>query len=176
MRMRLRPRYRNVVAVTDVRSGRVHKLRDRLDNTPMTSVHVSPLGQYIVAVKRGRPPELWDFKSLLKTLPAVFPTVAGLCWCPEGLKRPLAGAAALQMKTSANGDDVAAHSASAAGGVTSGGIGSTTAVKEHLVVCAPDGTLSHFTVEGSVVRTGTKLPTEQPTMATCELLSFPFVP
>jgi hypothetical protein len=68
----------------------VTRLKENSDEqSGITAVKVSTLGQYLVIMYRDVPFELWDFRtcSLLKIMPQSFPLVAGLEWSVTGLPR-----------------------------------------------------------------------------------------
>ena len=54
----------NRICITDVRSGETSIVREKVSETwPLTSVHPSPSGSYVLLVFKGAPAELWAFSE-----------------------------------------------------------------------------------------------------------------
>lgn len=155
--------YRSIVCITDTVSNRITIVRDKSnDSSPISAIRASLLQQYFVVVFRDKPLELWDMQKhvLLKTMPSSFPIVTALDWSLNGFKRPNPAPTQLHV------GDLASPLSSANLDRTSIGLGlpdleaKVVFVKEHFVVTTQDGHLSHFTVEGSVVKNGARVPAE----------------
>lgn len=151
-------RVRNELILTEVNSGQsVQVQRDKSVENPIDIVRVSPLRQYFVVVLKDGPFELWDLKglSLLRTMPKKFPFVTALEWSPiHSIK-------SLQTKKKADDSVSVITSATSPVGEPSTNVAHADLVaREHLVFSDTESQLYHFSVEGSVVRDGIKIPPE----------------
>ena len=136
---------RNELLFTDVRTGQsVAPRTERADAEPIAAVRVSPLKQYFIVTFGEQPAELWELASLtpLRTLPGKFPALTALEWSPVHSARRRAGS---------GGSGTAPPSAAAA---------DRPLVKEHFVFTDLAGQMYHFSVEGSLVRDGTRIPAD----------------
>lgn len=124
---------RNELSHVDVRSGQWTPLRqERTDQQPIAAVRVSHLKQYFLVTFGEQPAELWELATLapLRTLPGRFPPLTALAWSPVHNVRKQAS---LQHRLLA---------------------------KEHFVFTDPSGQMYHFSVEGSQVLDGTRIPAD----------------
>lgn len=140
------PTYRNLVFQIDLRNGVIKRILDTADHpSPIAAVKISDLGQYLIILFQDQPFELWDLPNatLLKVMPTSFPRVAGLVWSVNGLR-----------KKGGQREEVVEPVANPAKST------STKMSREHLVVTTHEGHILHFTVEGSVVRYGARIPTD----------------
>lgn len=157
--------HRTSVCRLDLRSGNIVRLRERNDDpSGIACIRVSCLEQYLLVVFREHPMELWDVQrgQHLKTMPTSFPVVASLDWAPPSSSRRARAAqltSAFSTPLSTPGP-AAAGSPAAMLGTPGGPQPASQAIKEHFAIATPDGQLFHFTVEGSIVRNGAKLPSE----------------
>lgn len=141
---------KNLVVEVNVKSGRIVTLYDRYDDPcAVINVRTSHLCQYLLIIFNESPLELWDLNAhtLLKTMPSTFPMVTAVEWSlmykqnMSGLiSKPTAGAGAV-LDSSGSGEK---HPY----------------IKEHFVVTTADGSIFHFTVEGSNVRHGAPIPAD----------------
>ncbi|XP_075222794.1 WD repeat-containing protein 11-like [Lycorma delicatula] len=155
---------RNEVLLTDVSTGQSIPLRkDHGEENPIEIVRVSPLRQYFVVVMKDGPFELWDLKNLtlLRTMPKKFPFVTALEWSPihsvkslKTKKKPLAEEP-IPVVMSPVGEQAPVISSSSA----SQNVEQIVA-REHFVFSDTESQLYHFSVEGSVVKDGIKIPPE----------------
>ncbi|KAG8325827.1 WD repeat-containing protein 11 [Homalodisca vitripennis] len=150
----------NELLLTDVQSGQSTPLRhSRPAENPIDMVRVSPLRQYFVVVYKDGPFELWDLKglALLRTMPKKFPFVTALEWSPVHSVKSLQ-AKTVQRKSIEDSTIISPVSES----------GSELVAKEHLVFSDTESHLYHFSVDGSTVRDGIKIPPESGVgMITC---------
>ena len=129
---------RNELLFTDLRTGQsVAPRGERADAEPIAAVRVSPLKQYFIVTFGEQPAELWELASLtpLRTLPGKFPALTALEWSPVHSARRRAGSGAEPSEE-------------------------RPLVKEHFVFTDPAGQMYHFSVEGSQVRDGTRIPAD----------------
>ena len=133
---------RNELLFTDVRTGQSVAPRvERADSEPIAAVRVSPLKQYFIVTFGDQPAELWELGSLtpLRTLPAKFPAPTAVEWSPVHSARRRVGSGAEQEGKEAE---------------------QRALVKEHFVFTDQAGQMYHFSVEGSQVRDGTRIPAD----------------
>lgn len=165
--------FTNSVVRVDLRSGVVETIREKNDCSPLIGVKVSLLEQYALLIFGDQPLELWDMStsSLLKTMPEAFPTVAGLMWSVSSLKKgsPARPSKRSSPRRSAGGGRFGVGGGGAAG--LDGDHAKLANIKEHFVVSSHDGHLFHFSVEGSIVRHGARIPAD-PVMATVTCLAW----
>ncbi|XP_037068815.1 WD repeat-containing protein 11-like [Pollicipes pollicipes] len=136
---------RNELLFTDLRTGQsVAPRQERADTQPIAAVRVSHLKQYFIVTFGEQPTELWDLASLtpLRTLPGKFPPLTALEWSPVHSVRRRAQSGA---DADADADAEPADRPQ---------------VKEHFVFTDPAGQMYHFSVEGSQVRDGTRIPAD----------------
>eukprot|EP00039_Didymoeca_costata_P006462 m.90445 g.90445 ORF g.90445 m.90445 type:complete len:1140 (-) comp13267_c1_seq1:899-4318(-) len=156
------PVYTNKIVLVDVRNGDVKKFRTKTnDPSQLQEFKVSKLQQYAMIIFADQPLELWDIRSctLLKTMSSTFPSIAGLSWSLSGF-----GKSSIPPRNSASSDFVPFPG-------LEGRQTKKTNVKEHFVIATQEGHIFHFTVEGSMVRRGNRIPAE-PVMAAMTCLAW----
>lgn len=139
---------RNELVFTDFLSGRTLALRsDRNEESPIEMLRVSYLRQYFIVVFKEEPFELWDINTLtlLRTMPKNFPIITALSWSPLH-KKPDKG------KETDASDSVTSFPD------TPQSPKSALPIKEHIVFTDTNGQLYHFTIEGNIVRDGSRIP------------------
>ena len=162
--------FTNSVVRVDLRSGVVETIREKNDSSPLIGVKVSLLEQYALLIFGDQPLELWDMNtsSLLKTMPEAFPTVAGLMWSVSSLKK---GSPVRPSKRASPRRSPGPFGVGGGAGGLDEDHAKVANIKEHFVVSSHDGHLFHFSVEGSIVRHGARIPAD-PVMATVTCLAW----
>ncbi|XP_046385283.1 WD repeat-containing protein 11-like [Ischnura elegans] len=171
---------------------------ERGEEPPIDMLRISPLKQYFVLILRDGPFELWDLRSLciLRTMPRKFPLVTALEWSPihnlKSLKKKrvaahgedkgdqdlLCSTTPVPIPTPTGVAPSPFPSAADASTLDGGNALQQPPVtaqqhhllvaREHFVFSDADSHLYHFSVEGSVVRDGIKIPAEHGVgMVTC---------
>ncbi|CAG2111089.1 unnamed protein product [Medioppia subpectinata] len=137
----------NELNITEVNSGTTYPLRTErnMDSSPIESLRISHLKQYLIISFKDDPFEIWDLKSLslLRVMPKQFSAITAIEWSPLYTKRT----------ESQN------HSSNAM----------TFHSKENFVVTNTTGELYHFSIEGNIVKEITCIPpdTEMSANITC---------
>ncbi|CAG2173654.1 unnamed protein product, partial [Oppiella nova] len=135
----------NELNITEVNSGTTYPMRTErnMDSSPIESLRISHLKQYLIISFKDDPFEIWDLKSLslLRVMPKQFSGVTAIEWSPLYNKRI----------ESPNNSVTSLHS------------------KENFVVTNSTGELYHFSIEGNVVKEITCIPpdTEMSANITC---------
>ncbi|XP_013774548.1 WD repeat-containing protein 11-like [Limulus polyphemus] len=149
---------RNELVLTDVQSGRTKVLRsEKNEESPIEMLRVSYMKQYFIIVFKEEPCEIWDLRTLylLRIMPKTFPTITALEWSPLHTKKH-------HISNEVDGSDIQdfMSSFSVSSIVSKSSVTSKTMVltREHFVFTDTDGQLYHFSVEGNVVRDGSKIP------------------
>lgn len=160
---------RNELIYTDILTGRSTPLRtNKGEESSIDMIRVSYLKQYFLVVLREDPLELWDARRLvpLRTMPKRFPRVSALEWSPTShVKTPRLSpeGAAGSDGAASKGDPMSDSTLS----LVDVGTTTTTAnaasatpsiAKETFVFTDSDGQLYHFSVEGNVIKDGSKVP------------------
>lgn len=103
--------------------------------------------QYFIVVFKEEPFELWDINTLtlLRTMPKNFPIITALSWSPLH-KKPDKG------KETDASDSITSFPD------TPQSPKSALPIKEHIVFTDTNGQLYHFTIEGNIVRDGSRIP------------------
>lgn len=155
---------KNELVVTDVQSGRTRTLRiEQNEESPINMVRVSCQRQYFIVAFRDQPFELWDLNNLtlVRTMPKTFVSITALEWSPLHTKRAFAHQDSNDEMSSGtlSGDQPENDKMSKL---------RLTPTKEHFVFTDTDGQLLHFSVEGNVVRDGSRIPSDSSMgMITC---------
>ncbi|XP_053654760.2 WD repeat-containing protein 11 isoform X1 [Cherax quadricarinatus] len=162
---------RNELMYTDILTGRTITLRpNKSDETSIDMVRVSYLKQYFIVVFKEDPFELWDARKLvpLRTMPRRFPRVSALEWSPTShvkTRRDSESHRATETEPGKNESLVPKEAPHTEASMTEsmlsladvGGDKSSIA-KESFVFTDTEGQLYHFSVEGNVIKDGTKVP------------------
>ncbi|KAK2170890.1 hypothetical protein NP493_1127g02083 [Ridgeia piscesae] len=161
---------KNDICLTDIRTGRTVAVRaNREDESPVDTIKMSYLKQYLVLLFKDRPFELWDVRSctLLRQMPKHFPLVTALEWSPSHhsksvKKSPVSDVTSLtnlctelNTNSSVTSSTTSLDPSTRPGCQTSAPPGPT---REHFVFTDADSLLYHFVVEGSVIKDGSKIP------------------
>ncbi|XP_047483248.1 WD repeat-containing protein 11-like [Penaeus chinensis] len=163
---------RNELIYTDILTGRTITLRpNKSDETSIDMVRVSYLKQYFIVVFREDPFELWDARKLvpLRTMPRRFPRVSALEWSPTShmkARRESETQKVPDAEPRKSESSVPKEAPQAEASMTEsmlsladfGGNERTSIAKETFVFTDTEGQLYHFSVEGNVIRDGTKVP------------------
>ena len=115
----------------------------------ITLVRVSHLRRFFVVAFAQGPFELWDLAKLcvLRTMPRKFPLITALEWSPV-----------TSQKARKSGSLSPAGGEAAAAGTRSSPAADR--AREYVVMTDAECQLYHFTVEGSTIKDGTKIPAE----------------
>lgn len=162
---------RNELMYTDILTGRTITLRpNKSDETSIDMVRVSYLKQYFIVVFREDPFELWDARKLvpLRTMPRRFPRVSALEWSPTSQVKTRRDSESHKVSESEHGKNDSAVPREAPQtdvsmtesmlSLADVGGDRTSITKETFVFTDTEGQLYHFSVEGNVIKDGTKVP------------------
>ncbi|XP_063852322.1 WD repeat-containing protein 11-like isoform X2 [Scylla paramamosain] len=166
---------RNELIYTDILTGRSTPLRtNKGEESSVDMVRVSYLKQYFLVVLREDPLELWDARRLvpLRTMPRRFPRVSALEWSPTShVKSRLSSDGSVGSEGAANKDVMGDSTLSLVDVGTTTTASTTTTpttttttttttsiAKETFVFTDTEGQLYHFSVEGNVIKDGSKVP------------------
>uniref|UniRef100_A0A8C4QUC4 WD repeat domain 11 n=1 Tax=Eptatretus burgeri TaxID=7764 RepID=A0A8C4QUC4_EPTBU len=167
---------RNELQLVDLPTGRSMPFRgDRgVDEPPIEMLKISQLKQYVIVVFRDKPMELWDLHScsILREMSKSFPNVSALEWSPShnlrSLRRKqLAAREAMVRHTSMAEGEIGNHEVSMLSSSTisllqeaesKAEVGQNVLAREHFVFTDPSGLIYHFTVEGTGVKEGARIP------------------
>ncbi|KAK7074520.1 WD repeat-containing protein 11 [Halocaridina rubra] len=161
---------RNELMYTDILTGRTITLRpNKTDETSIDMVRVSYLKQYFIVVFREDPFELWDARKLvpLRTMPSRFPRVSALEWSPTShVKTRRASESQLAETEPGKAESgipkettqTEMSMTESVLNLTDVGDNRTSIAKETFVFTDTEGQLYHFSVEGNVIKDGTKVP------------------
>ncbi|XP_066990609.1 WD repeat-containing protein 11-like isoform X1 [Macrobrachium rosenbergii] len=160
---------RNELIYTDILTGRTITLRpNKSDETSIDMVRVSYLKQYFIVVFREDPFELWDAKKLvpLRTMPRRFPRVSALEWSPTShvKARRTSEGQTTEVEQGKHELSVPKEAPQPETSMTESvlnltDVGDRTSIaKETFVFTDTEGQLYHFSVEGNVIKDGSKVP------------------
>ncbi|KAG1655446.1 WD repeat-containing protein 11 [Nymphon striatum] len=154
---------RNEVIWTDILTGRPKIIRtEKSDESPIEMLKVSCLKQYFIITFKEQAFELWDLKnmSVLRTMPKRFPNISALEWSPvhnvKSLKKKISKSDETDKDVFKENRDALKNIPDSSRSVSSSE--HNPFLKEQFVFTDTDGQLYHFSVEGSVIKDGTKLP------------------
>ena len=144
----------NELNISDIISGRTHQLRTErnMDSSPIESLRISHLKQYLIICFKEDPFEIWDLTtlSLLRVMPKQFSAITAIEWSPLYNKRI---ENSLQM-TASTAQTFHLHS------------------KENFVVTNISGELFHFSIEGNIVKEITNIPPDTDMSATITCIAW----
>ncbi|XP_033632855.1 WD repeat-containing protein 11-like isoform X3 [Asterias rubens] len=153
---------RNELLLLDLVNGRTTLLRGHKgDEAPIEAVKVSHLKQYFIVMLKEKPFEIWDLKNrtMLREMPTSFPIVTALEWSPTHHKKR----SAVSIQESVGSSSLLDSTSSShhiLDGSGDGKVSQATTTKEHFFFAESNRMLHHFWVEGSVVKEGSRLPSD----------------
>ncbi|CAL4100716.1 unnamed protein product, partial [Meganyctiphanes norvegica] len=162
---------RNELIHTDTLTGRSITLRQhKSEESSIDMIKISYLKQYFIVVFREDPFELWDARKLvpLRTMPKRFPKVSALEWSPtshvksqrdlEAVRRPSESGDGFVEPNFATSPTLNQSLTESTLSLVDVGNDKSSIVKETFVFTDTEGQLYHFSVEGNVIKDGTKVP------------------
>ncbi|CAL4175372.1 unnamed protein product [Meganyctiphanes norvegica] len=151
---------RNELIHTNILTGRTITLRqNKNDESSIDGIRVSYLKQYFIVIFREDPFELWDAKKLvpLRTMPRKFPKVSAIEWSPTSHVKAQRESENNQILSDGTNQSASSLLNQSMTESTMSVIESLQA-KETFVFTDTEGQLYHFSVEGNVIKDGTKVP------------------
>ncbi|XP_022080580.1 WD repeat-containing protein 11-like isoform X4 [Acanthaster planci] len=152
---------RNELLLLDLLTGRTIPLRGHKgDEAPIEAVKVSHLKQYFIVMLKEKPFEIWDLKNrtILREMPANFPIITALEWSPTHHKKR--SAMSIQETVGSSSLLDASGSSHILDGSGDSKMSQVTATREHFFFAESNRMLHHFWVEGSLVKEGSRLPSD----------------
>ncbi|XP_038045535.1 WD repeat-containing protein 11-like isoform X5 [Patiria miniata] len=153
---------RNELLLLDLLTGRTTPLRGHKgDEAPIECIKVSHLKQYFIVMLKEKPFEIWDLKNrtILREMPASFPVVTALEWSPTHHKKR--SAVSIQETVGSSSLlDATGSTHHILDGSGDSKLSQTSATREHFFFAESNRMLHHFWVEGSVVKEGSRLPSD----------------
>ncbi|XP_075922520.1 WD repeat-containing protein 11 isoform X1 [Petromyzon marinus] len=162
---------RNELQLVDMSTGRSTPFRGERgnDEPPIDMIKISHLKQYLIVAFRDKPVELWDVRTgaLLREMPKTFPAVTALEWSPSHnlrtlRKKQLAAREAMARQTSVTDGETGSLQPSLISllqdAESKAEQGATVCAREHFVFTDSNGVIYHFTVEGTSVKEGARIP------------------
>ncbi|XP_028681437.2 WD repeat-containing protein 11 [Erpetoichthys calabaricus] len=161
---------RNELQLVDLPTGRSTAFRGERgnDEPPIEMIKISHLKQYLAVAFKDKPLELWDVRTgtLLREMVKNFPSVTALEWSPTHnlkslRKKQLAAREAIARQTVSETEIGTIESSIISllqEAQSKSELSQNISAREHFVFTDTDGQVYHFTVEGTSVKDGARIP------------------